>query len=170
MGKTTLATVAFSMIVGIAHADFNPGTCTYNGIPLFGKVQFVEAFSDLTIEVVTAIPDLRVQLVDAFPDECGEWQEVDAFPDFTVQVVDAFGDLRVEFVDAFPGVPGEGHEPPEGDEDDSNGEDGDDTVGEGAAASQRTPRTRAVSRPGVGAKGCRTLTYLRAVADQWRRL
>ena len=39
LGKTTLATVAFSMIVGIAHADFNPGTCTYDGILWLAKTR-----------------------------------------------------------------------------------------------------------------------------------
>lgn len=79
--------------------------CTFNGINLCGKVEFVDAFPDLKIEIVTSFPDLKVQMVDAFPDECGKWQKVDAFPDFKVQVVDAFADIKIEYVDAFPGMP-----------------------------------------------------------------
>ena len=56
-----------------------PTHCTYGGIPLYGRVQFVQFFPDLTIQVVNSFPDLRVELVDAFPDRCGEWQVVDSF-------------------------------------------------------------------------------------------
>lgn len=78
--------------------------CSFNGIELKGRVQFVDAFPDIKIQYVDAFPDIRVQFVDAFPDQCGRWQEVDAFPDFRVQVVDAFPDIKVQKVTAFPGV------------------------------------------------------------------
>ena len=83
----------------------NLGDCTFKGISLHGKVQFVDAFPDIKIQVVTAFPDLKVKMVDAFPDDCGEWQAVTAFPDFKVQVVDAFPDIKIQYVDAFPGLP-----------------------------------------------------------------
>ena len=101
--------VAAPIALLLALASFAPADeCAVNGIPLFGRVQFVEAFPDLTVQVVDAFPDLRVQMVEAFPDACGEWQEVTSFPDFTVQIVDAFPDLTIQFVDAFPGVPENG--------------------------------------------------------------
>ncbi len=78
--------------------------CTFKGIPLHGKVQFVDAFPDIKIQYVTAFPDIKVKMVDAFPDDCGEWKEVDVFPDFKVQVVDAFPDIKVQLVDVFPGM------------------------------------------------------------------
>ncbi len=78
--------------------------CEWEGIPLHGKVQFVDAFPDIKIQYVDAFGDINVKFVDAFPDDCGEWQEVDAFPDFKVQVVDAFPDVKVQLVDAFPGI------------------------------------------------------------------
>jgi hypothetical protein len=78
--------------------------CEWNGIKLYGKVQFVEGFADIKIQFVDDFPDLDVEFVDAFPDACGKWQVVDAFPDFTVQVVDDFPDLKVRAVSAFPGM------------------------------------------------------------------
>lgn len=78
--------------------------CTWNGIALKGKVQFVDAFPDIKIQYVDAFPDIKVKWVTAFPDDCGEWQEVTAFPDFKVQVVTAFPDIKVQEVDAFPGL------------------------------------------------------------------
>lgn len=79
--------------------------CTFNGIPLHGKVKVVDAFADIEVKRVDAFPDLKVKVVDAFADRCGEWRFVDAFPDFTIRYVDAFADIEVRHVDAFPGVP-----------------------------------------------------------------
>ena len=78
--------------------------CTWNGIELKGKVQFVESFPDLKIQVVESFPDLKVKLVTAFPDDCGEWQVVESFPDFKVQIVESFADIKVQYVEAFPGM------------------------------------------------------------------
>jgi hypothetical protein len=72
---------------------------------IFGRIEYVHAFADYTIEVVSAFPELRVEEVDAFADSPGEWEIVSAFADFTIQKVDAFGDFKVQYVDAFPGVP-----------------------------------------------------------------
>ena len=79
-------------------------TCEVRGIPLFGKVGFVESFPDVTIEVVDSFPDLRVQRMVAFADDCGEWQITENFPDFTIQIVEHFGDIRIQWVDSFPGI------------------------------------------------------------------
>jgi hypothetical protein len=81
-----------------------PADCTFNGIALHGKVQFVESFPDLKIQLVQSFPDIRVKLVESFPDNCGEWQVVESFPDFKVQVVESFPDLKVQYVDSFPGI------------------------------------------------------------------
>ena len=70
---------------------------------IYGRIQYVDAFADYTIEVVDSFPDLKVEVVDAFADSAGEWEIVTAFPDFTIQKVDAFGDFKVQYVDAFPG-------------------------------------------------------------------
>jgi len=87
----------------IAHM-LTSGDCSWNGIPLYGKVQIVDAFPDIKIQVVDAFPDIKIKWVDAFPSSCGKWQKVDAFPDFKIQFVDAFPDLKIKEVDAFPGM------------------------------------------------------------------
>lgn len=79
--------------------------CTFNGIPLHGKVQFVESNADIKVKIVESFPDLKVKMVNSFPDDCGEWQIVDSFPDFKVQIVESFPDIKVKFVESFPGLP-----------------------------------------------------------------
>lgn len=79
--------------------------CSFNGIPLHGKVQVVDAFADIKVERVTAFEDIAVERVTAFPDDCGQWEFVDAFPDFTIEYVDSFPDIKVRFVKSFPGLP-----------------------------------------------------------------
>ncbi|MBL4752651.1 MAG: hypothetical protein JKY52_03480 [Flavobacteriales bacterium] len=80
------------------------GDCSFKGIELYGKVQFVTSFPDIKIQYVTSFPDIKVKWVTAFPDQCGKWQEVTSFPDFKVQVVTSFPDLKVQEVTSFPGV------------------------------------------------------------------
>ena len=79
--------------------------CTFNGFPLYGKIQFVEHYADIKVKVVESFPDLKVKIVDSFPDECGEWQIVDSFPDLKVQIVESFDDIKIKFVESFPGLP-----------------------------------------------------------------
>jgi len=83
---------------------FAKGDCTFEGINLWGKVQFVDHFPDIKIQFVDHFPDIKVKYVDHFPDRCGLWQVVDHFPDIKIQVVDHFPDLKVKLVDHFPGV------------------------------------------------------------------
>lgn len=73
-------------------------------IPLYGKVQIVDAFPDLKVQIVDAFADLEVKIVNAFPDDCGKIQIVNDFPDVKVQIVNAFPDIKVRIVDAFPGI------------------------------------------------------------------
>jgi hypothetical protein len=83
---------------------FANNDCTFEGINLWGKVQFVDHFPDIKIQFVDHFPDIKVKYVDHFPDRCGLWQVVDHFPDIKIQVVDHFPDLKVKLVDHFPGV------------------------------------------------------------------
>ncbi len=78
--------------------------CSFNGIPLKGKVQVVSSFADIKVEIVDSFPDINVQQVSSFADDCGEWEFVDSFPDFTIEIVDSFPDLKVKYVNGFPGV------------------------------------------------------------------
>lgn len=78
--------------------------CMFNGKKLFGRVQLVSSFPDLTAQVVTSFPDLRVQEVTSFPNSCGQWQIVNSFPDITVQLVNSFPDITIQLVNSFPGL------------------------------------------------------------------
>jgi hypothetical protein len=80
------------------------GDCEWNGIKLYGKVQFVSSFPDIKIEYVESFPDIKVKFVTSFPDDCGEWQVVESFPDFKVQIVESFPDIKVKIVESFPGM------------------------------------------------------------------
>ena len=79
--------------------------CKCKGVPLYGKVKFVNSFPDFKVKIVESFPDLKVKIVDAFPDACGKWKIVDAFPDFTVQIVESFPDFTIKMVESFPGMP-----------------------------------------------------------------
>jgi hypothetical protein len=76
--------------------------CTFNGMPLFGQVQYVTDFPDFQVSE-SAFPDLRVR-EGSFADSCGEWEIVTSFPDFTVEIVTSFEDFSIEYSD-FPGIP-----------------------------------------------------------------
>ncbi|MBL1278707.1 MAG: hypothetical protein COA33_000410 [Fluviicola sp.] len=80
------------------------GSCEWEGIKLYGKVQFVSSFADIKVKYVTSFPDIKVKFVTSFPDDCGEWQVVESFPDFKVQVVESFPDLKIQTVESFPGM------------------------------------------------------------------
>jgi hypothetical protein len=78
--------------------------CMCNGIPLHGKVQFVDSFADFKVQIVANFEDLRVDTVNTFPDHCGQWQIVNSFPDFTVELVESFPDFKIKYVNSFPGI------------------------------------------------------------------
>lgn len=96
--------VSILLIANISMAVTVSSDCTYNGIPLYGKVQIVDRFPDIKVKVVDNFPDLKVQNVQSFPNACGKWQYVDRFPDFKVQFVDTFPNIKIKYVDSFPGV------------------------------------------------------------------
>ena len=103
LAAIALVVSTFAWSAGKAWADIDD-SCTLNGVPLHGKVKFVDSFPDFKVKVVSSFPDLKVKHVTSFPDDCGEWQIVDSFPDFTVQFVDSFPDFTIKYVDSFPGV------------------------------------------------------------------
>lgn len=112
---STLNKISFAFIVALlafisssfaqSENEINEDECTFNGIQLFGKIQFVESFPDLTVQVVESFPDLKVKIVESFADDCGEWQIVDSFPDIKVKIVESFADIKIKFVESFPGIP-----------------------------------------------------------------
>lgn len=103
----SLAAAALLYPVSSGHASGGAvaGDCTFNGKPLYGRVQIVEHFPDIKIQVVQHFPDLNVKVVEHFPDSCGRWEFVEHFPDFKVQIVEHFPDVKVKYVEHFPGLP-----------------------------------------------------------------
>lgn len=81
----------------------NLSSCSFNGIPLYGKVKVVNAYAD-KVQVVNNYSDLDVKLVDHYEDSCGKWKFVDNYPDFKVQFVDHYGDIKIRFVDNYSGL------------------------------------------------------------------
>ena len=109
LDKMILLSIILLCSVSITFAqsedEVNEDECTFNGIQLYGKIQFVESFPDLTVQVVESFPDLKVKIVESFQDDCGEWQIVDSFPDVKVKIVESFADIKIKFVESFPGIP-----------------------------------------------------------------
>jgi len=103
----TITLLLFILNFSFAQSDeeINEDECTFNGIQLVGKIQFVDSFPDLTVQVVESFPDLKVKIVGSFPDDCGKWQIVDSFPDVKVKIVESFADIKIKFVESFPGIP-----------------------------------------------------------------
>lgn len=89
----------------VAKEKINKANCSFQGIPLQGKVKIVEHFPDFKVKVVSHLPDLKVQLVSAFANRCGKWQMVEHFPDFKIQIVKHFEDFTIEYTEHFSGVP-----------------------------------------------------------------
>ena len=79
--------------------------CSFEGKPLYGKVQVVEHFADFDVKVVEHFPDLKVKWVEHFPDQCGLWKRVEHFPDFKIRFVEHFPDFEIQKVEHFPGMP-----------------------------------------------------------------
>lgn len=92
------------LIANISMAGTVSSSCTYNGIPLYGKVKIVNRFPDIKVKIVNSFPDLKVKNVQSFPTSCGKWQYVDSFPDFKIMFVDSFSDIKIKYVDSFSGV------------------------------------------------------------------
>jgi hypothetical protein len=78
--------------------------CSYNGIQLYGKVEIVEDFPDITVKQVDDFADLNVKKVEDFANECGKWKIVDESADFKVKLVEDFEDIQVKMVNDSPGI------------------------------------------------------------------
>ncbi len=78
-------------------SGFYQSACTFNGIPLYGRVEIVNAGADLRVEIVNAGADLKVTKVNYPSSSCGDWQIVNAGADFRVEIVNAGADLKIEW-------------------------------------------------------------------------
>jgi hypothetical protein len=101
-----LSKIALISLLAVSTTSFagNLSSCSFNGIPLYGKVKVVNAYADIKVQVVNNYSDLDVKLVDHYADSCGKWKFVDNYPDFKVQFVDHYGDIKIRFVDHYPGL------------------------------------------------------------------
>ena len=75
--------------------------------PLYGRVEIVESYGDITVEIVKPgyFGDIKIKIVDesSFADSCGKIEIVDSYGDIKVEIVDSYGDIKVEIVDSFGG-------------------------------------------------------------------
>lgn len=101
-----LALAAMVMTLpAFAHAEkIDKAGCSYKGIKLQGRVQFVNSFPDIKVKIDNSFPDLKVKTVESFPDSCGKWKVVQSFPDFKVQMVQSFPDFTISMDSSWPGV------------------------------------------------------------------
>lgn len=78
--------------------------CSFNGVPMFGRVKVVSVGARFKIRIVGGKAALRVKGVPKLAKKCGEWQFVSATPAFTVQIVRAGEDFTVSLGTGHPGV------------------------------------------------------------------
>lgn len=104
MKKFVFLFLLFVVSANVSYSGEISSSCTYNGIPLYGRVQIVNSFEDFRVKRVDSFEDIRVKDVSSFATSCGRWQFVNAFPDFKIKYVDSFEDFRVKFVNAFEGI------------------------------------------------------------------
>lgn len=102
--KLTLAVLILTLSFPLAILAGNVSDCSYNGLPLYGKVRVVEHFGDFKIREVQHFGDLKVEVVSFAPDRCGKWEFVSIGADFTVEFVSIGEDFTIEYVTIAPGV------------------------------------------------------------------
>lgn len=105
--KAILLGVLALLFVGNLSAEaekLDKENCTWNDIPLHGKVEIKASGGDIKIQVKTNFPDLKVDVVSIWPDKCGEWQFVENWGDFSITFVDHWPDITIKFVENFPGI------------------------------------------------------------------
>ncbi len=105
MKRTLLLSIVLVLsCFSICQAGNIASNCTYNGIPLYGKVKIVDNFEDIKVKVVNNFEDLKVKPVQQFANSCGRWQFVENFEDFKVKFVDHFEDISIKYVEYFEGM------------------------------------------------------------------
>lgn len=102
--KFYIFAIVFMILSPLSALAGNLSNCSYNGVPLHGRVRVVEHFGDFKIREVQHFGDLRVEVVSIAPNDCGKWEYVSIGEDFTVEFVNIGEDFTVEFVNIAPGV------------------------------------------------------------------
>ena len=103
MKKYFLSLIFLSTALFVQAEDIT-SNCTFQGIPLYGRVKIVNTNQDFNVKLVDFASNLRVKRTAVPPITCGEWQFVDTKPDFTVKFVDFAWDFTIQYVDFLPGL------------------------------------------------------------------
>lgn len=77
--------------------------CSFNGVPMFGRVKAVSVGAQFKIRLVGSKAALKVKGVTRLAKSCGEWQFVSAAPAFTVEIVRTGEDFTVSLGGSRPG-------------------------------------------------------------------
>ncbi len=77
--------------------------CSFNGVPMFGRVKAVSVGAQFKIRLVGSKAALKVKGVTRPAKSCGEWQFVSAAPAFTVEIVRTGEDFTVSLGGSQPG-------------------------------------------------------------------
>lgn len=101
-----LPTVSSRPLTGAAtsSAPSGWGGCSFNGVPMFGRVKVVSVGGTFKIRFVRGNADLKVKAVGRASKKCGEWQFVSSSPAFTVSPVQSGEDFTVSLGATHPGV------------------------------------------------------------------
>lgn len=78
--------------------------CSFNGVPMSGRVKVVSVGAQFKIRLVGSNASLMVKGVTRPAKRCGEWQFVSATPAFTVEIVRTGEDFTVSLGAAHPGL------------------------------------------------------------------
>ena len=71
---------------------------------LYGDVEIVDHFEDISIKLVDHFEDIDVRLVDSSNPSCCEFRKVKHFAKIKVRIVEHFEDITVRLVEHFPGI------------------------------------------------------------------
>jgi hypothetical protein len=100
--RPSVTAQTFATVAAQATAGWNG--CSFNGVPLFGRVKYVAFGAQFKIRLASANAALKVKAVTHPAKTCGEWQFVQANPTFTVQIVKSGEDFTVSLGAARPGL------------------------------------------------------------------
>jgi hypothetical protein len=97
--------VLFSLFTQLStvNGQLYTDTCSFRGVPLYGKVRIVTSFPTFKVRVVQGNADYNILLVTSFPDKCAKWKIVTSHEDFTVMFVKSHEDFTIRYVSSFPG-------------------------------------------------------------------
>ncbi len=79
-------------------------SCTFNGVPLYGKVKIVDIGETFKVRVVDIGEDIKIRESNFNETTCGVWQFVTIGEDFSIRFVTIGEDFTIRFVNLDNGV------------------------------------------------------------------